>query len=380
MSRQFTIGPVVNPAPAPTSARASPLARLACAAYVLLIAYASLAPWSGWQDRGVDPFAFVSAPWPRYLTAFDLGVNVLAYLPLGALAALALYPRLRGGRAALAAAVAGIALSGAIEAVQTYLPLRVSSNVDWLANSIGATLGALYGAHRAVAWLDDGWLRAQRFAWFAADAEPVLLLCLLWPAVQAHLTPMLFAMGVGDAAALEWARRHGLDFLPAAGAWQPAEFMLAEAVVATAGVLAAGLAWLSILQPRAPRLRLLAALVAAALLAKGLTYGLRFGSEHALAWASFGAVSGLTVGLLALAAASTGRAGALGPLALLATAAALTAAALVPDNPYFDDWSAQWRSGRLAHFNAAAQWLAAVWPFTLAAALLWRSLARRGRR
>jgi VanZ family protein len=367
-------------AAAPSPAQASPLARLSCAAYALLVVCASLAPWSGWQDRGLDPFAFVTAPWPRYLTAFDLTVNVLAYLPLGALGALALYPRLRGARAAWVAALAGSVLSGLIEGLQTYLPLRVASNVDWLTNSAGAALGALYGAQRAAAWLDSGRLRARRLAWFAPAAEPVLLLCLLWPAVQLHLTPMLFAAGVGDAAALNWARAAGVDFLPAPGTWQPAEFMLAEAVVTTAGLLAAGLAWSSILQPRAPRLRLLAALIAAALAAKALSYGLRFGAEQAFAWTSFGALSGLTVGTLALAAASSGRPATLGPLALLATLAALVATAVVPDNPYFADWAAQWRPGQLAHLKAAAAWLAAVWPFALALALIWRGAAPAWRR
>ena len=66
--------------------------------------------------------------------------------------------------------------------------------------------------------------------------------------------------------------------------------------------------------------------------------------------------------------------------ALLAAALALAVAALVPDNPYFDDWVAQWRSGRLAHFNAAAAWLAAVWPFALLAALIGHALTHRRHR
>jgi VanZ family protein len=63
----------------------------------VLISYASLYPFANWRDLGVPPLAFVDAAWPRYWTVFDLAVNILAYLPLGFLLALALR-RLPGGR------------------------------------------------------------------------------------------------------------------------------------------------------------------------------------------------------------------------------------------------------------------------------------------
>jgi hypothetical protein len=43
---------------------------------------------------------FLSAPWPRYYTGFDLAANILAYVPLGFLLVPALQGRLghrRGG-------------------------------------------------------------------------------------------------------------------------------------------------------------------------------------------------------------------------------------------------------------------------------------------
>src|SRR3990167_3038885 len=74
----------------------SPLARYLYAAYALLIVYASLHPFTGWRDNCVLPFAFLVAPLPRYVTAFDVIANVLAYAPLGFLGALALFPAARG--------------------------------------------------------------------------------------------------------------------------------------------------------------------------------------------------------------------------------------------------------------------------------------------
>ncbi len=90
----------------PWHSRSSPLARAACATYALLLLYAGLAPWSGWRDLGLNPFAYLSAPIPAHVTNFDLVVNVLAYLPFGALLVFALHPAKRGLTAVLIALVA----------------------------------------------------------------------------------------------------------------------------------------------------------------------------------------------------------------------------------------------------------------------------------
>ena len=106
----------------PWHTRHSPLARGACAVYALLLLYSGLAPWRGWRDLGVAPLAYLTAPVPRHLTNFDLLVNVLGYVPLGALVVFALHPRARGVVAVLMALVAGALISGTIEALQTFLP------------------------------------------------------------------------------------------------------------------------------------------------------------------------------------------------------------------------------------------------------------------
>ncbi len=76
--------------------RASPLARFLFLAYVLLVVYATLYPFSGWRDSGISAFAYLAAAKPPYITGFDLTVNVLGYLPYGWLAVLAMYPRVKG--------------------------------------------------------------------------------------------------------------------------------------------------------------------------------------------------------------------------------------------------------------------------------------------
>jgi VanZ family protein len=112
----------------------------------LLVLYASLTPFSGWRDPGVDPLAFVSAPWPRYLTAFDLAINVLAYVPLGFLAALVAVRSVRPWLAAVAGIAVGFGLSLTLEVAQSYLPGRVSNNLDLMTNTLGAAVGAVLAA------------------------------------------------------------------------------------------------------------------------------------------------------------------------------------------------------------------------------------------
>src|SRR5262245_28267936 len=125
--------------------RPSRFARYSLAVYGFLVVYGSLYPFSGWRDRGLSPLEFLTAPLPRFITGFDLAANVVAYFPLGFLAVLALAPRVRG-HAALACTVALTAvLSLVLEALQTYLPDRIPSNLDLATNVLGGFLGAVGG-------------------------------------------------------------------------------------------------------------------------------------------------------------------------------------------------------------------------------------------
>src|SRR6516225_5786572 len=144
----------------------STLSRQALALYVALIVYGSWYPFSGWRSLGLSPFAYLGDPWPRYWTVFDIVTNVLGYIPFGALIVLAVWPRWRGVIAVLIAALAGTLLSGVMEAVQTWLPTRVASNLDLASNALGALLGALLAAPATGALLERGFLRRLRFRWF----------------------------------------------------------------------------------------------------------------------------------------------------------------------------------------------------------------------
>ncbi len=348
--------------------RPSAVARLSFGVYAALIVYASLAPWAGWRDLGIGLFSWLDAPWPAHVTRFDFAVNVLGYFPFGALAVLALYPRWRNAIAIAIAIAAGLLLSGAIESLQTLLPQRIASQVDLLANVCGTAVGAAMAARFAEALLERGRLAQLRDRWFAADVSAALVLLALWPLAQIHPASMLFGLGPADGWLLDSIHELGWPHLPGRGTWTPTDFVLAEAVATTAGVLAPGLVAAAVMLPPAPRIRLLLLLVAAALGIKTVAYGLRFGPELSLAWLTPGAVAGLSVGLLALVVASTGSSRPLARLALLASAGLFVAVGVVPDNPYFAHWLVQWRTGKLAHFNAVGDWIALAWPFAL---VLW---------
>lgn len=352
-------------------ARSSPLARGGLLLYALLVLYSGLAPWSGWRDLGVAPFAFLTAPVPRHLTTFDLIVNVLGYLPLGALVVFAAHPRVRGVAAALLAVLVGVLLSLTIEAAQTFLPSRVPSNIDLATNSAGALAGALLATPFASALIDRGRLAELRLRWFERRSSVLLLLVSLWPLAQVYPEPMLF--GTGDL-------RDVLDAALTAlgGSWPsldparfgPAEFVLAEAFVAASALLAVGLALASAMRPAAPRARLLVVLLAGALLAKALAHGLLFGPDRALAWLTPGAYGGLALGMLALLAASAGPPRWRPRFALVALLSAVAAVNVVPDNPYYLANMQGWRQGALLNFNALTSWLSTLWPYALGLALL----------
>ena len=114
--------------------------------YLLLIIYVSLTPFSGWERPIEGPLAFFWQSWPRYSTRFDLFLNIFAYFPLGFFGHAFASRYLKRSRALLLCIVAGFLLSFALECMQSFLPLRIASNVDIATNSMGNAAGALLSA------------------------------------------------------------------------------------------------------------------------------------------------------------------------------------------------------------------------------------------
>src|ERR1039458_1305909 len=111
---------------------------------VAIVVYGSLYPWHFIFAGRPEPVAVLLHSWPRAWDRFvtrDVVLNVLLYLPLGAVACLAWLRRFPRAAAAAATAFA-FALSLSMELLQNYVPGRVTSLSDLATNTLGAAAGA----------------------------------------------------------------------------------------------------------------------------------------------------------------------------------------------------------------------------------------------
>ena len=334
---------------------------------MVLTAYASLYPLSGWRDPGVSAFAYLAAGWPRLLYKFDVLVNVLGYMPYGLLCVAALYPRVTGTPAFLISLASGTLLSILLEAGQNFLPTRFASNADVLANALGAAIGAAIGL-RAAAWLlEHGPFRRFRaLALLPGTAVDLGLVLLgLWLFTQLNPTTLLF--GTGDLRELVLA--------PPGPPRAPEFFASIEAASSAANLVAVALVVSAIAAPGQAVRFLFLGLVAAALAIKAFTFALM--RADAFAWLTPGAQNGLVAGVvIALAAVSLPRVARLGLAALLVMAASMLVN-LAPPNPYLTASLRIWHQGHFFNFNGLTRLVCAAWPFLLLAYVVFLASRRR---
>lgn len=358
----------------PTTAWPLALA-LAC-----LMVYASLYPFGEWRDQGISPLHFLNEPLPKYWTGFDVGVNLLGYAPLGFFLALA---ALRSRRVPWAVSVAVLGaglLSLAMESLQSYLPSRVPSNVDFALNTLGAWLGA------CCAWALERFGLIRRWSdvrarWFSSDARGALVLLLLWP--PALLFPAAVPMGLGQVfERLESALADALMGTPFLE-WLPVREIelqplvpIAELLCVALGVLIPCLLGACVIRSRWRRLAFSAAVFVTGLSTSALSAALSYGPEHAWAWLDVPVQVGVgfaaVLALLLLAVPRRASAA----LALLALAVHLSLLNQAPADPYFAQTLQSWEQGRFIHFYGLIQWLGWLWPY---AALLYLVLLLSGR-
>ena len=335
---------------------------------MLLVVYASLYPFEGWRGFGLSPLAYLTAPWARYLTVFDVAVNVAGYVPFGFLAIAALHPRLRGFAAFCVTVLGAAALSLALEAVQSYLPARFPSNVDVLCNIGGTALGAALGQHFATL-IAEGPLHERRTGAFlpGADIDFGLVLIALWLFVQ--LNPVTLLFGAGDLRDL---------LVPLAGRARTPEFFVFVEAVTTAANLVAVAALLSALAlPDVRVRRLLVVVVVAALIIKTAAFAILMRAQNVLAWLTHGAQIGLAIGIaLALAAVALPRTARLALAAVLLMASTVLVN-LAPPNPYLADSLKLWQQGHFLNFNGLTRLVSALWPFMALGYLIYLAARRR---
>jgi VanZ family protein len=346
--------------------RASPLARILFGIYIALAVYASLYPLEGWRAQGSSAFEYLSAPWPRYVTAFDLSVNVLGYVPYGFLCVAALLPRVTGALALMAALVSAAALSALLEAAQSFLPSRVATNLDLVCNIAGAGLGAAIALVTMPRLVAEGPLKRLRAEAFlpGTPVDAGLALLGLWLFTQLNPATLLFAAG-------------DLRYLLAAteGAHRARTFVTVEALTAAANLMGVGLL-VSVIAREQPH-KLFVALVLAALAVKTAAFAILMRAEDVLAWLTPGAQIGLATGLTgALALMRLPRTARLALAGVLIMAATVLVN-LAPANPYLAASLRLWQQGHFLNFNGLTRLVSGVWAFAALAYVIYLAARRR---
>jgi VanZ family protein len=329
------------------------LARYLALAWLALVIYGSLHPFTGWRDTGVSPLAFLEGGWPRYWTAFDLAANVAVYLPLGFFLTLAL----RGLPGRFSAPILATLLSGlaslALEAAQTWLPSRVPSNVDLACNALGGLLGALLAqmVGPRIFLLIADW--QHRLIAPIPHAEFGLTLLGLWLLIP--LSPETLLFGAGDL-------RQILG-LGGAVPFAAESFVLIEASITTFNALAVGLIVRLLCVRTATAYVAVPLFILLGLLVRTLAAAILVGPGEAFAWLTPGAQMGLLMAGAGLAVAIALPATARLMLAALALMAGATLVNLAPPNPYSAAALAAWRQGHFLNFNGLTRWISTLWPF-----------------
>lgn len=333
-----------------------------------LVVYASLFPFAGWRDLGVDWWTFLIQPRPRYWTGFDVGINLAGYMPLGFLLALSLKPRGSWRRAVVVACAAASALSLLLEGAQQFIPGRVASNADWVFNTVGGLLGA------QVAWAMDrsGWsgaLVGLRRQWLVEDARTGLYLMLAWP--LALLFPSSVVLGLGQVA--ERLHRFLLsgqfaddleDWLPDLSIWDGIGLSpVAEVLVVATGLWLPMLLLTSLVRRTGPRVVALAAVAVLAWVACSLSAALSYGPAHAWVWWTPATQVGWALAVALALPTTVWSQRVLWALALVAGLCGLALVNPLAGNGYLAYNLVAWEQGQFVRFHGLAQWLGWLWPY-----------------
>ena len=315
----------------------------------LLLAYASLYPLLPLRLPSGDALAaFFSKP--RYITAFDVVLNVIAYVPLGTLACLHYLQHGSKAGAILKAAALGAAFSFAMECGQLFIPTRIASIYDVMANAGGALAGALV-------FLDPWYSTVTRPLGRLRESVIVeghwgdagLVLLLLW--MLAQLNPALPFFGAGNVVADDDSGGTGAAILQ----WTGVALSISGFGLFVSSLLRTGLG----------TLRVTLVLLSAALWLKFVAASFMLQPHFAEDWLSAGRVIGLLLGIGLLFPLRG-----LSPavriyLALLFVLAGALFSKIFGAYNALDEWLKlfRWPYGQLASFATLTQFLHEAWPF-----------------
>ena len=317
------------------------------AVWALLLAYASLYPFVPLRLPTLEAVAgFFSRP--RYVTGFDVALNILAYVPLGTLACLYFRQSSEGVKPIVKALSFGAAFSFVMETCQLFIPNRIASMYDTLANAGGALWGAMVFADPVYSLVTRplGELR-ERLLIPGVWGDAGLVLVMLW--LIAQLNPALPFFGAGNIQGV------------AAGVMQLEILQWAAVAMSIWGF---GLFVSSLLNGENGTLRVTLVLLSVALWLKFTAASLMLQPHFAEEWVSVGRVIGLAVGIMLLVPSRRfGRAGRIYLALVLVLAGALFSKIVGAYSPLEDFLRLfRWPYGQLASFATLTRFLHEVWP------------------
>jgi glycopeptide antibiotics resistance protein len=343
-------------------------------AYALVLIYVTLHPLGALRWTDAPPWGFVFKPWTKVgVTAFDVWVNIVAYVPLGfGLAWLLANSRVqrwskRNTLVVVLAFALGASLSFLLESMQSYSPVRVSSMWDVACNASGTLLGGLVAMvfKGRVSWL------GRLFSHCIAPHRGALWAVIgLWALAQLH--PQGWSFMTAPLALLT------KDWLPSQGVAMPLSAMQLQNLETIASVVALS-GMLSLI--RLGLHRRLGFIARSACLLIGLTailiwqaaaYGVQYGWGEWRLLANAGVMSALIfIALVYVAWALLPTPWvAVGAVMSLALHTAL--AQMLPPHPYTAS-SELWQQGRLIHLYGLTSVVSALWPILALAALVLQS-------
>jgi hypothetical protein len=299
---------------------------------------------------------------PKVLLEFDVTLNVLFYMPLGALACLILRAANPPWSARAKAVGLCAAFSLAMEAMQLFIPNRVASLFDVFANTAGAFAGTLFFTMPLHSLVTHPLAQArQRIVAAGSWGDAGLVLVVLW--LLAQLNPALPFFEAGN--------------IGGESAAPPGDFLVTGVSVALA-VAGFGLFVSVVLKGPGGALRWTLLLLSVALWCKFAMASLMLKPHLTAGWVTEGRVAGLVAGLVAFAPMRLFRRPTRIYLAIVLTLAGALFAKIFGAYSALGDFLRlfSWPYGQLATFATLTRWIHEAWPVLalawLCALFVWR--------
>jgi VanZ family protein len=347
------------------------LPHVLAALYGLAIVYASLEPFQPWLLPPPNTPFFLFGATPAHWIRYDALLNVLAYVPFGFFVALVRRGVSPARRIGYSVAI-GATMSFAMESLQMYIPPRVASPLDLIANIVGVTLGSSLATVLAGnAPTRISVYRARTRLFLPGHLGDIgLALLLLWLAAQTNPGIPLFAVTFGG------------DPVASSGVMAPSPLPQDDAstiahesagvVVQAAGtgfqVLGVGLFAALLLRRRRNVGTIVIALILCALLLKGFAAALLLKPAIWQSWLKPGVLIGVAAGVVLLRVAIALPRPAQVALCAIALLSSLGAPLLAPEimSTHVPLGIFDWHYGQLLNYNGLTRAALLVWPLLTA--------------